>query len=765
MKKNILLIGFLTCMSGLFSQNSLGILNDAKVLKDKGDYLNASKAYHNYRISNNLNGKELMNVLLPEAECYYMLDDYQQLDSLTALYMEIFKNSRNGLGDSLNVYKAYLHKLIGNTLYPYVNGENASKAEYIANKHYEQSLDIFEARNSINNVVVLHQEMAQLKYKAKDYEKAYRHLGEVFNYYRNRLELGINSDEPRYYSLLSQMAICNAKIASIEEDDAKAIEKFAQSLSQIDQAISFVSKKKGKDFFDRVRIKGKILIMQYDRLNIDRRNEARDFYNQYVEYQRKTVKERLSLMTESQQEQNWLALHQFLFDCYRLGDGSSEMLYDLALFSKNYLLENKQTEDVKWQHVRKSLTDNDCAIEFVQYNGINDESYLGCLVLKKNSKRPRFIEISPTDSILQRKVDDYLTVEMAMTCQPKESMFYALYKDLLYADTMLFHKIWTPELLQEIGSAQKVYFSPDGMLHQLAIEYMMPDESKICYRLSSTRVLTQKRTPLDYSKILVCGDMDFDTRIHPKTIGNDIVAYNRFAGRLSSLNDLPFTKLEVRSIMDIRNNAADTLLTGKEATDENFMELLKRHYPLVHISTHGYFGGTMDGGTDLKPATTDGTMSQNGLFFAGVTSALSDKSFNKSMFDGLLSASELSKFDMTGVEFVSLSACQTALGTITADGIFGLQRALRMAGAKSMMVSLWPVGDESAYLLFKYFYKELESQTQKDIHTAWSVARQKLKQTKIRKTVFNKLTLEDNLKVIKYDSPSDYNPFIMIDVF
>ena len=365
MKRNILLIVMGACISVLYAQNGLENLHEAKMLKDKGDYLNASKFYHNYRISNKLTDKELMNVLLPEAECYYMLDDYQQLDSLTALYLDVFKNSRNELGDSLNVYKAYLHKLIGNALYPYVSGENDNKAEYIANKHYEQSLNIFEARNSVNNVVVLHQEIAHLKYKAKDYEKAYRHLDEVFNYYRNRLELGINSDEPRYYSLLSQMAICNAKIASIEEDDAKAKEIFAQSLSQIDQAISFVSKKKSKDFFDRVRIKGKILIMQYDRLNIDRRNEARDFYSQYVEYQRKTVKERLSLMTESQQEQNWLALHQFLFDCYRLGNGSSEMLYDLALFSKNYLLENKQTEDVKWQHVRKSLTDNDCAIEFV----------------------------------------------------------------------------------------------------------------------------------------------------------------------------------------------------------------------------------------------------------------------------------------------------------------------------------------------------------------------------------------------------------------
>ena len=129
MKQNVLLIGFLACFSGLFAQNGLGILNDAKVLKDKGDYLNASKAYHDYRISNNLNGKELMNVLLPEAECYYMLDDYQQLDSLTALYLECFRNSRSELGDdSLYVYKAYLHKLIGNALYPYVSGETASKS-------------------------------------------------------------------------------------------------------------------------------------------------------------------------------------------------------------------------------------------------------------------------------------------------------------------------------------------------------------------------------------------------------------------------------------------------------------------------------------------------------------------------------------------------------------------------------------------------------------------------------------------------------------
>ena len=761
MKKNMILIGFLMFFSGLFAQKSLGTMGEAKILKDNGNYLEASRVYNQIRLSNNLEGRQLLNVLWQEAECYYMLDDYQQLDSLTLMYLDCYKVSRGELEDSLDVYKAYLHKLLGNTLYPY---SDDGWMEYLADKHYKQSLGLFEERNNIDNVIVLHKELAQLKYKAKDYDAAYEHLETVLDFYKNRLKLQINSVEPYYYSLLSLMAICNARIASNEEDDNKSEEKFIQSLSQIEKSITYVAKKKDKDYYDRIRIKGKILMMQYDRLNIDRKVEAKDCYTQYVDYQCKTVKERLSLLNESQQEQNWLALHRFLFDCYRLGDESSEMLYNLALFSKNYLLENKQTDDVKWQHVRKALTENDCAIEFVQYNGVNDESRLGCLVLKKDSKRPRFVDITSTDSILKKEIDDDVTVDFAMTCQPSETKYYSYYKNQLYTDTALFRKIWTPELLQAIGSAKKVFFSPDGMLHLLAIEYMMPDDRKICYRLSSTRVLTQKRKPLNSSKILVCGSMDFDTEITPKTKGNDILAYDYWSG-LRSLNAIPFTRLEVYSILATRNNPSDTLLIGEDATDENFMELLKNHYPLVHISTHGYYLGKMEDGTDLKPATTDNTMSRSGLFFAGATSALSDKTFDKSLFDGILSASEISKFDMSGVEFVALSACQTALGTITADGIFGMQRALKMAGTKSLMVSLWPVGDESSYLLFKIFYEELESQSEKDIHAAWLTARQKIRELKNKKTKFNVLTLEDEDYFVTFDSPSDINPYIMIDVF
>ena len=57
--------------------------------------------YHNYRVNNGLKGEQLLNVLLPEAECYYMLDDYQQLDSVAAAYTKCFRETREEMGDSL----------------------------------------------------------------------------------------------------------------------------------------------------------------------------------------------------------------------------------------------------------------------------------------------------------------------------------------------------------------------------------------------------------------------------------------------------------------------------------------------------------------------------------------------------------------------------------------------------------------------------------------------------------------------------------------
>ena len=94
-----------------------------------------------------------------------------------------------------------------------------------------------------------------------------------------------------------------------------------------------------------------------------------------------------------------------------------------------------------------------------------------------------------------------------------------------------------------------------------------------------------------------------------------------------------------------------------------------------------------------------------------------------------------------------------------------MQRALKMAGAKGLMVSLWSVGDFSSYKLFSYFYEELEKQKEKDIHKAWMVARKKLSEYIHYETYFNMETLDDAVQTMRFNTPYDIFPYILIDVY
>lgn len=752
MKKLLLLIVALlaTHHSLLFSQN---LMFQALAAVDDHNYVEAARLYHEagHRL---LAGRDtlslgedeftdFMTTMRSEANCYYMLDDYRQLYVLASRYFKLC-NAKAGLSDdAYNTLLSYGYKMWGSYFYGLIDEEKG--ADIYAEEMYDRALQLTDPydRDALD---VLHQEKAQLYYKQGQYGRALMELSEV-------------RPSPL---LATQKAICLARMGQKNSNALDAGQLFADAVDSLDVALK-TFRRGTDDYAETLRKKGKVLMMQSDRLSTDNYKEAQKCYEQYVAYQRQTVAGRMSTLTTAQREQNWLALHPFLYDCYRLGNHAPEMLYDLALFSQGYLQaysKGQSTADVGWKQVRKSLTSTDCALEFVQYWGAGDEKRLGCLVLHHNSKRPLFVDILSTDSLLAVQLADGNTVRDAIESTKGEM------KNALYTDTLLFGRLWTPALMQAIGSATRVYFTPDGVLHQLAVEYMMPDTLKTCYRLTSPRLLTQRRPDVRTDCVLLCGGIDYAADIQPTHRGNDAAAYRLLARPDADITQLPGSQKEVDSVLTVRHNSNDTELTDNQATDERFLDrLVKGDYPVVHLSTHGFFNGNLEGGTDLKPMYFDNALSQSGLVFAGASTSLRSESFDADYFDGILSAAELATQDLSSVDLMVLSACQTALGYVTADGVFGLQRGMKLAGVKSMMVTLWSVGDTATYLLMKYFYQELMQQTKTDIHAAFNKARRRLMSEEQEVMAFNPSTLMMERIKVRYDQPQYFNPFVLIDVW
>ena len=719
--------------------------------------------------------RQRLRKMFEEAEQCYLTDDYEQLKLHMDEYYTLYDKSRAVLGDSAEVFYAYYCKMRGAWYYGL-----AKETDYYsrwAERYYRASLKIFADRSSSQNVITIREELAQLYYKVKDYDKALQQLDTIFNYYDYVIHyLGIRDErlddsddtsfETDYYRTLSQMAICNARLGH-----------FDTSLQQIAEAQDYFRKKKSEFYYETLRRQGKILMLQADSVGTDRYKEARRCYERYVNEEYTSIAQRLDTMTAAHRAQHWLANHRFLYDCYRLGSHAPELLYDLALFSKGWLLayeSNRQAQQVRWQEVRKRLTAKDCALEFVQYFGRHDEKRMGCLILR-NSGKPLFIDLFATDSLLSLKLTSPYTVGDAFDTYNSDI------KDTLYRDSRLPGLVWSPRLMAAIGNAERVYFAPDGLIHQWAIEYLMPDSQKVCYRLSSTRNLVRRPPALKMQSAIFCGGMDYSAAYHPMGTDNDFMAYRYLKPRVGSINELPYTRVEVDSIYACRQRdghtgdapspclpAKDTLFVGAAATDECLLQLLRqKQYDIVHITTHGHYIGQIDIHNDLRPLTEDLSLSRCGMLFAGAANTLSNDSFDDSRDDAILSGKELARQDFSKTELVVLNCCQTAQGRLTEDGIYGLQRALKQAGANAMLISLWNLSDYSSAQFLRFFYEEVQRQQPGKIrlHDALAAARKRLMAHERKFVTLDNATLGLKLETLRFNTPRHAFPFVLVDAF
>jgi CHAT domain-containing protein len=379
------------------------------------------------------------------------------------------------------------------------------------------------------------------------------------------------------------------------------------------------------------------------------------------------------------------------------------------LKSNDELLLASQRQFYSWSDIKKQLKGNEVAIEFTSfYDSVIDTRRYCAVLLKKKFKSPIYIPLFKENDI---------------------SSHVASGSELLYANSDVpFNIVWQ-KLIPYINSGEILYFAPDGILHGINIELLTNADgqsiSDFCsqvVRVSSTRELIRRDNNKKDTHAILYGGIQYDTDIEDMWAESLLYEHvSLLASRgiesdtinRGSVRYLPGTKKEIEAINTILNQheVTTTIVTSKSANEESFKILSGNNANIIHIGTHGFYWSD-------SLARKQEYFSQNiyhhkidplnrcGLLFAGANTALrgNSKDIPAGVQDGILTAKEISLMDLRNANLVVLSACETGKGDITSDGVFGLQRAFKMAGTQTIIMSLWPVDDNATQLLMTEFY-------------------------------------------------------------
>lgn len=293
-------------------------------------------------------------------------------------------------------------------------------------------------------------------------------------------------------------------------------------------------------------------------------------------------------------------------------------------------------------------------------------------------------------------------------------------RQLLRSGTALRERLWDP-WVAEMAQARMVMVVPDGALQRLPFACLPADEHRylieagpaITY-LSHERELTRPTLPTG-SGALVVGGADFGPASSPEISGVPPDRGTRVSGSdcadfgTLSWPQLPASLVEADSVSGMLRTETSSwpgasdlkLLTGTDASEAavKFASAGKR---IIHLATHAFVFDRA-----CSPAGKANGAMQNPLLLAGVVLAgANNRASATSADEGLLTAGEIAELDLSATEWAVLSGCDTGAGeAIDSEGVLGLQTAFRIAGVRTLIMSLWPVRDAHASYWMRDLYR------------------------------------------------------------
>lgn len=431
--------------------------------------------------------------------------------------------------------------------------------------------------------------------------------------------------------------------------------------------------------------------------------------------------------------------------------------------------------------VRRSLKPTEAAVEFLEadviYDGKPDRLFLA-LILRPEWDAPHACRLFFRSNMEELGYPAGFSVSELLS--KKE------WQNHIYQDSKLGQLVWG-KLLEELDGITHIYFAPTSIFYQWGIEYMPigDDGTRISdklnvYRLSSTKLLAQrsKQTSITDGEAVIYGGLEYENMTVAQMrayheMGNDEIeeeedftaiyaaeqqmadslAILALAERGTSVTNLKGAEKEAEAIEYLLFNAGKKykIYEDRNGTEESFKSLSGKNVSLLHIATHGFSYPVTDQQNTqldwLNPSATANTMPTDplcysGLLFAGCNNKLQHpQDFPADIEDGILTAQEIAQLNLQSLQLTVLSACQTGTGMLHEDGVFGVQRGFKKAGAHTLVMSLWNVNDAATQLMMTSFYEALLSGMSR--HEAFLKA-----QATVRDT---------------YPDPHYWAPFIMLD--
>ena len=387
-------------------------------------------------------------------------------------------------------------------------------------------------------------------------------------------------------------------------------------------------------------------------------------------------------------------------------------------------------------------------------------SYLA-FVLRNDRTGAVVVPLGPAEEI-EKLISNWQAEVGARTLQPGRSDTRAD-ADYRTRGEMLRRKVWDP-IAPHVDEVRRIFIVPGGALHLVSFtslpvdrrEYLLERGPQIHYLSAERDLVSSGSRDRLGGCLLALGGADYDAAamIAAQKSSSASSAFSPqemegpmpFRGERATCADfrqiefepLPASKREVEDVVSIWKTAGSSAssrmkaasgtcaegedgivhFTGASASEEAFKKLAPESH-VLHLATHGFFvgehcpsalhatrgvgGGVISDKTNRSQARLENPLKLSGLAFAGANHRATASPEEE---DGIVTSEEIAAMNLSNVEWAVLSACDTGLGEVKAgEGVLGLRRAFQVAGARTLIMSLWSVEDESARRWMKALYE------------------------------------------------------------